>query len=452
MNFTKDYNCMICKHTNIDKFCFLSTNLKRFKNGECLWCELCIFRNQDICSFYDVYETCIKIYDFLKIMDDSYILELETIIKNNKNKLLHYPHFIIACYLETEYSFLKDYFKRLFSKLNFDYITNLEIKDKWIKNNNHYKAINNLKSEYKNIEQKIQTTSIDNIFCLSFIIYILVDLDIQDTLCDKELFLNHYKNFFKHFESEYIFKTKDEYILICLTNRISKVSLWKNIFLNKNEIVNKNDLKIISTIFDLTCDTPLSNFKYYFTNKYICFFSNYLYFQLDDIHNIKFHSLIESKNKENDIYYANYFLCKTHSDIETPYLPSIYNEDFVESIIDENYYIKFQQRSDERKLYYYLKTVKNNNQIILNYNDITIENLNTKVIHSFFIDELSLKNVELLKYCIKHNKIFFVDEEEYNNGSFQLSLVNDIKNNIDGMSLCIDYDLSYNDNYLDIIS
>jgi hypothetical protein len=450
MSYNEDYNCMICEDKNIDKFCFLSTNLKNFKDGECLWCELCVFRNQDICSFYNVYEECIKIYDFLKNMDDNYIYELETILKNNKNKLINIPHFIIACYLETEYSFLKVYFKRLFSKFNFNYISNLEIKDKWVKNNNQYKAIENCKSEYKNIEQKIQDTPIDNIFCLSFIIYILLDVDIQDIIYDKELFLNHYKDFFNHFQSEYTFKTKDEYILICLINRISKVSLWNNIFLNKNEIVNNNDLKIISILFDLNCDTPLSNFKFYFTNKYTCFFSNYLY-QLNDIHNIKFHSLIENKNKI--LYNAKYFLCKTHSHMETPYLPSIYNQDFVDSIIDENFYIKFQQESDNRKLFYYLKTIqdKDKQQFILNYNDITIENLNTKVIPSFFIDELILKNNELLKYCIKHNKIVFIDEEKYNNDYFQLSLLYDIKNNIDTMLLCIDYDLSYTDNYLNII-
>lgn len=333
MVFYKDFNCFICgeneesEDKNLFKtsgiFCNLKTKYSGGYNSECFWCDGCVLRNINFSDFYHFFEGCTTIYNVLLNSNESDIIQLTNIILSNKSILQYYPNFFVAAYFETEFTFLKTYLQLLFSNINFNSIYNLNIN------------CENIKNEYKKFEELLHHFIIDDLFCFSTILYAINPIRISNF---KELFTELQNQIENEIKNEVNINEKDKFLLLCLTNRFfTKYSY--------NTIENNNDdlsLKIISTIFNLQSSTPLSNYKFYFTNKNLCFISSLLINTLNDPGNIKFHKFtynglekvqIDNSKISFSLKLVNYFLCKKHSNLSTPYSP--YDDPYFEESLKD---------------------------------------------------------------------------------------------------------------------
>ena len=325
MVYYKDFNCMICGENEDSEYknsfkssglcCKLKSKHYSFKT-ECLWCEGCALRNLDFSEFYNFFERCKDLYMFLKSKCTAENIDsiIDTLNKN-RSILSKYPSFFVVLYTETEFTFIKTYLQTLFSRITFNLVDTL----------------------YENLEKIFHSLIVDELFCLAVILF---QLDVMNTTDFDSLSCNLNLRLKEMLDNVENVISNDKFILISITNR----------FVNKFKQINyeSEDLTIISDIFDLKSKTPLSSYKFYFSNKHLCYISSLLINDLNDPGNVLFHPfsykgldevefvISSEKNKYKKTLYLNYisyFLCEKHSKIKSPYSP--YDEDYFEDSIKD---------------------------------------------------------------------------------------------------------------------
>jgi len=337
MVYYKDFNCLICgkNEESEDKntfktsglCCKLKSNHHSFQT-ECLWCEGCVLRNLDFSEFYNFFQRCNDLYMVLKSKcTGENIDSIIDCLNKNRSVLSKYPFFFVVLYTETEFTFIKTYLQTLFLRITFNLVDTL----------------------YDNLEKIFHSLIVDDLFCLAVILFqldVMNTTDFDSLYCCLNLSLAEARESSEAklpCDQRSCRDSNDKFILISLTNR----------FVNKFKQINYNsqDLAIISGIIDLKSKTPLSSYKFYFSNKHLCNISSILINDLNDPGNVLFHpfkyngldeiEFVFSSEKfkyKKTLYlnYISYFLCQKHSKVKSPYSP--YDEDYFEdSIKDKNF-------------------------------------------------------------------------------------------------------------------